>query len=242
MRLAAAVAVLAGGLIHLQLYFDGYRDFTNANLGRSFLANGIASAAIAVALLVRNDAIVRFAAIGLSIATLIAFALSRTDRGIFTFTESGLEPSPQAALTFVTEILAIVLLAAAFVPKIGAGKALQIKFAAPVAVAALALTGVMSALWSQSPDAPPAAAATPGTVAIAGFAFDPQAITVATGTTITWTNQDRFAHTVTGANAAFESGELAQGQAFSFEFDTVGTFTYICNIHPSMAATVVVTP
>jgi len=43
LRLVAAVAILIGGLVHLQLYLDGYRDFPDANLGRSFLLNVVAS-------------------------------------------------------------------------------------------------------------------------------------------------------------------------------------------------------
>jgi plastocyanin len=260
-RLAAAAAVLVGGLVHLQLYFDGYRDFPNDNLGRSFLANGIASALLAAALVVRKDAVLRLAAIGVSAGTLVAFAMSRTDSGIFGFTESGLRPSPQAGLTLVSEILAIVLLAATFVPRVGPGRELELKVVAPVAVAVLAFTGVMSVLWNRAPDTPEAVVETttatpdvstaPGgdiapaggdAVEIAGFAFGPPELSVAAGTTVTWTNADSFDHTATGRDGVFDSGELAQGQSFSFTFDTAGTFAYICNIHPSMSGTVTVTP
>ena len=241
LRLAAAAAVLVGGLVHLQLYFDGYRDFPNDNLGRSFLANGVASAVLAAALVVRRDILIRLAAIGVSAGTLIAFALSRTDSGIFGFSESGLRPSPQAALTLVTEILAIVLLAASFVPRIGAGRDLEMRIVAPVAVVLLAFTGVMSALWARSPEGTSATSdATP--VTIAGFAFDPPELTVAVGSTVTWTNQDGFAHTASSKDGTFDSGELPNAGTFSFTFDTAGTFAYICNIHPSMSGTVVVTP
>ncbi len=42
--------------------------------------------------------------------SLAAFALSRTDRGIFGFTETGFNPSPEAALALVVEIAAAALL------------------------------------------------------------------------------------------------------------------------------------
>ena len=93
-RIGAAVAVLVSGLVHLQLYLDGYRDFPNQSLGRSFLLNVVASAVVAVALVWRRELVVRLAAAGLLVGTLVAFALSRSDRGIFGFTERGLEPSP----------------------------------------------------------------------------------------------------------------------------------------------------
>jgi hypothetical protein len=48
-------------------------------------------------------------------STLVAFALSRTDRGIFGFTERGWNPTPDAALAVIVEIvtglLAVVALA-----------------------------------------------------------------------------------------------------------------------------------
>jgi len=118
MRVVAAAALLAGGLVHLDLYFRyGYRDFPDANLGRSFLANGIASVVVAAVLLLRRDAIVRLAGIAISAGTLIAFFLSRnTDKGIFGFTEKGFVPSPQAAIAFIAEVVALVILLASFVP------------------------------------------------------------------------------------------------------------------------------
>jgi plastocyanin len=118
MRVVVAAALLAGGLVHLDLYFRyGYRDFPDANLGRSFLANGIASVVVAAVVLLRRDAIVRLAGIAISAGTLIAFFLSRnTDQGIFGFTEKGFVPSPQAAIAFIAEIVALVILVASFVP------------------------------------------------------------------------------------------------------------------------------
>ena len=118
MRVVAAAAILIGGLVHLDLYFRyGYRDFPNDNLGRSFLLNGFASVIVAAALLVRRDMIIRVIGIALAAGTLGAFFMSRTlDGGIFDFTEKGWEPSPQAVLAFIAEIVALLVLAASFVP------------------------------------------------------------------------------------------------------------------------------
>jgi plastocyanin len=85
------------------------------------------------------------------------------------------------------------------------------------------------------------AAPTASSVAIADFAFAPAQLTVAAGTTVTWTNSDGFAHTVDAADDTFVSEALDQGATFSHTFDAAGTFAYICGIHPSMAGTVVVT-
>lgn len=78
---------------------------------------------------------------------------------------------------------------------------------------------------------------------IQNFAFGPNAITVKAGTTVTWTNLDSAAHTVTADDGSFDSGQIVQNQTFSHIFNTPGTVTYHCSNHPGMAqATVMVTP
>jgi hypothetical protein len=109
-RVVAALLVLAGGAIHLKLYFDGYRDVPNANLGRSFLLNFAASVVVAILLVVWRNPLALVSGLVLVDATLIAFGLSRTSRGIFGFTESGFNPSPEAVLALVVEIAAAALL------------------------------------------------------------------------------------------------------------------------------------
>ncbi len=78
-------------------------------------------------------------------------------------------------------------------------------------------------------------------VAIRGFAFQPNTITVPVGTTVRWTNQDSVSHTTTSNDRVWDSGTLRQGQSFSFTFTKPGTFPYFCAIHPGMTGTVVVT-
>ena len=75
-------------------------------------------------------------------------------------------------------------------------------------------------------------------VTIANFAFSPAAVTVKVGETVTWTNNDSMAHTVTGAD--FDSGQLAPGATYTHKFTTAGSFDYKCTIHPSMTAKVTV--
>jgi plastocyanin len=83
---------------------------------------------------------------------------------------------------------------------------------------------------------------TPATneVWIQGMAFDPATITVTSGTTITWTNKDGFAHTVTSNTGLFNSGSISNNGTYPHTFNTVGIFPYKCTIHPQMTATVVV--
>jgi plastocyanin len=72
------------------------------------------------------------------------------------------------------------------------------------------------------------------------FMFAPTAITVAAGSTVTWTNKDQEPHTVVSENGQFRSGALDTGDSFSFRFDKPGTYRYACSIHPRMVGTIVV--
>jgi predicted lipoprotein with Yx(FWY)xxD motif/plastocyanin len=87
-----------------------------------------------------------------------------------------------------------------------------------------------------------AAPATTSQAAIADFEFSPPTLTVAAGTTVTWTNGGAVPHTVTADDGSFESGRLTSRDRFSRAFETAGTFAYHCAIHPQMTGTVVVTP
>ena len=108
----------------------------------------------------------------------------------------------------------------------------------------LCLVGLMTvSLGRASP--PPAAApsgapATAVLVSIRDFAYSPQTVTVAAGTTVTWTNHDDEPHTVRGADAQIRSDALDQDESYSVRFDKPGTYKYGCSIHPKMSGTVVV--
>ena len=61
--------------------------------------------------------------------------------------------------------------------------------------------------------------------------------------TVVWTNNDSVGHTITadqGAGPA--SGVINHGETYAFTFNTPGTFSYHCSIHPSMKGTVIVNP
>ena len=82
-------------------------------------------------------------------------------------------------------------------------------------------------------------------ILIQGMAFSPADITVSVGTTITWTNKDAVAHTVTSGvpgsiSGQFDSGNISQNGNFKFTFSQTGTFKYFCKIHTSMTGTITV--
>lgn len=81
----------------------------------------------------------------------------------------------------------------------------------------------------------------PSQVAIRNFAFEPAESHVAVGATITWTNYDLVAHTVTFRNGMADSGLMRPRQTFSHTFTSPGVFEYYCRVHPDMVGSVVVT-
>jgi len=79
-----------------------------------------------------------------------------------------------------------------------------------------------------------------GAASLGNRAFTPDNLDVAAGTTVTWTNTDSVSHTSTSDATGWDSGTVAPGGQFSFEFKTAGTYPYHCAIHPGMVGTVVV--
>lgn len=85
----------------------------------------------------------------------------------------------------------------------------------------------------------------PNAITIQGNAFQPATLTIKKGTTVTWTNKDSYAHTVTSGispnpNGTFNSNNVSSNQTFSFKFDNAGSFDYFCMIHTQMKAKIIV--
>lgn len=80
----------------------------------------------------------------------------------------------------------------------------------------------------------------PDAVSISGVRFRPADLVVAAGTAVTWTNEDPAPHTVTAEDGTFDSDVLDRGETFAWTFETTGSVTYFCAIHPDMRGTVTV--
>ncbi len=78
-------------------------------------------------------------------------------------------------------------------------------------------------------------------ITIKNFAFAPSTVTVAPGATVTVTNKDQVAHTITSTKGDFNTGDIASGQSKTFTAPkTPGRYPYICSIHQYMTGTLVV--
>jgi plastocyanin len=95
-------------------------------------------------------------------------------------------------------------------------------------------------------------------VGVQGLSFEPATLEVPVGTTVSWTNDDSVAHTVTSGtqgeqgapgvtegkapepDGTFDGDLEAERDEFEFTFDEAGTYPYYCDIHRQMTGEVVV--
>jgi plastocyanin len=116
-----------------------------------------------------------------------------------------------------------------------------------------------SAQAESSPTAPTSAssAAAGPVINLSSLMFYPSTTTVQVGTTVTWRNDEPITHTVTSGryegvdettglrseqypNGTFNAKLSGKGKTFSFTFTKPGSYTYYCDIHQGMNATIVV--
>jgi len=76
--------------------------------------------------------------------------------------------------------------------------------------------------------------------------FIPSSVKINVGDTVSWSNDDTAAHTVTsgkpatGPDGNFDSSLLMVGKTFDVTFDNSGSYDYFCMVHPWMVGKVVV--
>ncbi len=81
-----------------------------------------------------------------------------------------------------------------------------------------------------------------------GLMFVPHITAVAQGTTVEFLNSDSVAHNVFWPSISGNKklghnlGTWPKGQRQSFKFDNPGVVSLLCNVHPEMAAYVIVSP
>ncbi len=109
----------------------------------------------------------------------------------------------------------------------------------------LALTAVgLSGCGENNPLAPDLRG--PNEIWIQNSAFIPERLTVNVGTAVKWVNKDGLSHTVDSGSAKnptnlFNSPVLEKrNMSFTWTFETKGTFSYYCSIHPSQVGQVIV--
>jgi plastocyanin len=85
-------------------------------------------------------------------------------------------------------------------------------------------------------------------VDIRDTSYQPSELTITTGDSVTWTNFDSTAHSVTSDDGSFDSSPscvaglncMNGGASFPHTFNSAGRFTYHCRIHDTMHGTIIV--
>jgi plastocyanin len=99
-------------------------------------------------------------------------------------------------------------------------------------------TGSEEGESAESEPAPSGEASKSEKVQIVEFTYEPDPVVVQTGGKVVWQNQDTAPHTATADDGSFDTGTIEKGKIGSATFKEAGTFTYFCEIHPTMHGTV----
>jgi plastocyanin len=91
---------------------------------------------------------------------------------------------------------------------------------------------------AESEPAPSGEAKKSEKVEIVEFTYQPDPVVVQVGGKVIWQNQDTAPHTATADDGSFDTGTIEKGKLGSETFKEAGTFTYFCEIHPTMHGTV----
>lgn len=78
------------------------------------------------------------------------------------------------------------------------------------------------------------------TVVIEAMKFAPEVLHVRRGDTVIWVNRDPFPHNVTAQDGVFASGPIPAGASWKHVTSRKGSSSYLCTLHPSMKAGLVV--
>ncbi len=93
---------------------------------------------------------------------------------------------------------------------------------------------------NPQPDPGPTPGGNSANVVMENFTYSPGTLTIARGTTVTWTNRDYDTHTVTADDNSFNSPGITPGGTYSRTFTAADTITYHCIPHPQMQGTIIV--
>lgn len=91
---------------------------------------------------------------------------------------------------------------------------------------------------TESEPAPSGEASKSEKVEIVEFTYQPDPVVVQTGGKVVWQNVDAAPHTATADDDSWDTGTIEKGKTGSETFKEAGTFSYYCEIHPTMKGTV----
>ncbi|HXB28514.1 MAG TPA: cupredoxin domain-containing protein [Puia sp.] len=79
------------------------------------------------------------------------------------------------------------------------------------------------------------------TISITSSGYSPATLTVVTGSSVTWKNNDSAPHTISSSDGSISSGMIAAGSSYSKTFTSAGTINYFDAAKTSMTGVLIVT-
>lgn len=82
-------------------------------------------------------------------------------------------------------------------------------------------------------------------ITISNLSFSPESVTIQSGTTVRWVNNDKVEHAIatvdgSGSPDTFDSAKIAVGAAYTLQLNKPGTYKYYCKLHPDMKGEIIV--
>ena len=78
------------------------------------------------------------------------------------------------------------------------------------------------------------------TISIQNMTFNPNKITIKSGTNIQWVNNDNVQHQIVSDSGAFQSNILNPGDSYNFFFDKTGIYGYHDALNSTVTGTIIV--
>ncbi len=78
------------------------------------------------------------------------------------------------------------------------------------------------------------------TISIQNMTFNPNKITIKSGTNIQWVNNDNVQHQIVSDSGAFQSTILNHGDSYNFFFDKTGIYGYHDALNSTVTGTIIV--
>jgi plastocyanin len=78
------------------------------------------------------------------------------------------------------------------------------------------------------------------TIEITDYKYRPEVVSVPSGATVTWVNEDRDPHTATEDGGAWDTQVIGNEESKALIFDGPADYEYYCTLHPYMTGRIIV--
>ena len=251
----AALLIIWSSSIHFHLWQSlGYRHI--ATIGPLFLLQSLGGVLLGVLIIGARRVWAAVLGAGFALSTMVGFLIS-VEYGLFGFKDTWSAPFAHEAFALEIGTIGVCAIAGALC-LVGSASSTQDRRTPASLVStgcAVTLSGaILLAIGGGQGAMSPPRATGGGTlgvssrpvlssvhITISNFMFEPMSVTVSPGASVSVSNADSAAHTLTASGGQFDTGDIGQNQTKTFRAPMKpGTYSYICNIHQYMTGTIIV--